>query len=634
MVNINSPSPIFKVDNPTVKVDKSVSTSHTDQVLDLTNSTKTLKNELNKTGTNFKFIQVKGTDGKNTLLSVEGLSTDERQELISDLKTGILDGDKKVSKQFSHVEFAELTQGHDFSLQIKGKRVPGASTGEIKTYDIHKDLGTQTFVQETASEASSHIAPLSTADAVIAKSNENPDDKMWTLMNGGLGTEENNNFKNGIILTHGEPFIRESGSTQENGKAKLTSMSMSDYQAMIVSDFNFNGAMSKFANVEDFTESLSAAYPEKAVEMGKDNFNALAENIYSYAKTGHDAGTPPKTNIAEMQGMLYVLDPEIGEASDTNTKMQDGRTEIVDGKTTTRDIKTFTPPGWSGPPLFQGDGYHGRATILTTRFILEKPQKVEKPPESFSLSVDMDVSLPFKMDPEAYTTVSGDVTGSMSGNLIDIERKRNEIQTVVGYEVPLQIFLNNSTQVTRAGREGQELNVTPGNSISSLRTSGSSTRRALDGRNSELSDNTQRESPFNAAISSIENIDPTISGGDQYNKIDVVILCDEPEKDPLMLEQLIQAADIPDKEVNVRFVNPKTGQEVTLAQIKQEYCNKDGSVNRDKLLNKTVTSNSVKYDQQEDAFVFDFNRIAPGFGTVSGHQRNATSAANPAYLNR
>ncbi len=154
---------------------------------------------------------------------------------------------------------------------------------------------------------------------------------------------------------------------------------LGDYRAMVQRDFNFSGVVNTYiggnrdgrtprevylAGVDAFLKDVVARfYPGKQlddpdVQVCKE----IARNIWSYATTGMDvSGT---TDVAEMQGLLYVFDRQIRGSSDTNTVMEDG--EDADDY--------FILPGteeWEPPiKLLKGDGRHGRATILTTRHLL------------------------------------------------------------------------------------------------------------------------------------------------------------------------------------------------------------------------------------------------------------------------
>lgn len=152
-----------------------------------------------------------------------------------------------------------------------------------------------------------------------------------------------------------------------------------DYRAMLRQDFNFQGMVDDFAGeaADRSPEQVRAAgesrflasvvkrfYPGRAVDDPTvQPAVAIARNLWSYATCGHD--TAGVTDIAQMQGLLYVFDEQVAANSDTNTRMAKGD----------KEDDYFVVPGtesWDSPiKLLKGDGRHGRATILTTRHILQ-----------------------------------------------------------------------------------------------------------------------------------------------------------------------------------------------------------------------------------------------------------------------
>jgi len=86
----------------------------------------------------------------------------------------------------------------------------------------------------------------------------------------------------------------------------------------------------------------------------------------------------------------------------------------------------------------------------------------------------------------------------------------------------------------------------------------------------------ERESPFNAAITAINRGFPA-TGDPKIDKLpkEVLILADEPDQSfkdygAAKLQELIDVASL--QNVNVKFVNPGTGKEITLDEIKKQIC--------------------------------------------------------------
>jgi hypothetical protein len=211
---------------------------------------------------------------------------------------------------------------------------------------------------------------VKTADQTLEKSNANASDKVWDFMNGGATSVNPSTkpeaFKNSIQLGEdGSVKVIGKGDKDVTGEMEGFPKTKADFQKLIVKDFNFNGAISKFnaaGGESTFVQEMKNNHPDAVKKMGEENFDLLCKNVFSYAKTGHDLNG--KTDIGDMQGMLRQLNPKILDSSDSNTKMAaDGvinKTAIPKGKE-----DNYVVIGDKAIP--RGDDKYGRATILTTR---------------------------------------------------------------------------------------------------------------------------------------------------------------------------------------------------------------------------------------------------------------------------
>jgi hypothetical protein len=141
--------------------------------------------------------------------------------------------------------------------------------------------------------------------------------------------------------------------------ADLGLSGMDDYRERLKADFDFGGVISKYLELGDgakqaFLDDMLDKYATDTEpgDAKHDTILALSTELWSYATTGADS--TGKTDIGEMQGILYAIDAEIVKTSDSNTNMSEG---------------TFTLPG-TDIQIQRGDGVHGRATTLTTRHLL------------------------------------------------------------------------------------------------------------------------------------------------------------------------------------------------------------------------------------------------------------------------
>ena len=201
----------------------------------------------------------------------------------------------------------------------------------------------------------------------------------------------------GFTLAGDKVQMGRSGEQQNANSAKLLQQTGVDgldaYRDMVAKDFDFGDVVGKYGGVGTgeerkargearFLEDVVARY-FKDEELNGEKAQAcreIARNIWSYATVGTDC--LGKTNIAEMQGLLYVFDKQIKRSSDTNTPMDEEHSFVVPG---TED--------WETPiRVLRGDDRHGQATILTTRHLLASMTEEPTIDESYLL-IDKSVSM-------------------------------------------------------------------------------------------------------------------------------------------------------------------------------------------------------------------------------------------------
>ncbi|MCO4748335.1 MAG: hypothetical protein KC912_26305, partial [Proteobacteria bacterium] len=194
---------------------------------------------------------------------------------------------------------------------------------------------------------------LRRAQAVVDQSNEDKDDAFWHAMNGenkGVekdGTTKPDEWYRGVKLEGDQVKGLHGGNT---GDVKT----IEQFRTQISEDLNFNDAFTNFKSVEAFESATVKRYAAGGDDKRVAQVTHIARNLWAYAKTGMDVGG--KTNIAELQGMLYSLDTMIRDASMSNTP-HEGSFEI---------------PGAEGVELDSlGDGFYGRASILECRMLAD-----------------------------------------------------------------------------------------------------------------------------------------------------------------------------------------------------------------------------------------------------------------------
>lgn len=348
--------PLQRVSSSTAQVATQSSQQATDGVVDLTNNDHAdTQTELNTSADQANFLRIE-VGGEDYFLDLQPLDPQQREQVLNDLKAQILDGNGEVSADFNADDFFRAIDGENNTFQV------GEGRSEV-TFDGNVDQ----------------------SQAVLDRSNEG-EDTYFDFMNNNetslssSGASEHVGDKNkpaawynGFQIENGE--VNTYRSALDTRNVTTPELTMQDYQNMLIADFNFNGAIDQFQELggqDAFVQAMQERFPDH--HLGQDGLAVLAEHVWSYATTGHDANEPPRTNIAEMQGMLYELDPRIQHSSDTNTPMSD-RPFTVDGIDT---------------PLRLGDGLHGRATILTTRHLLSgtNVERTEAPTMEITSFVD------------------------------------------------------------------------------------------------------------------------------------------------------------------------------------------------------------------------------------------------------
>lgn len=350
----------------------------------------------------------------NFYLDLRPLTPEQRQEVIADLKAHILDGGQ-VSDDFNPETFFKVTVEQVSAYQQNTSKT-GSPEDLTKTtisygggeniYSFSGDIkdaqkvvnGSVTFASNIHTQSDDPNTPApSELDQFRAE--------FWDFTNGGekvlnpqdatqhVGDlDKPGSWYNGITLdANGAPAFWNSPNYDGDSPGAID---LQMYQDMLVADFDFNNGISNFQAIdrelgyEDgqaFAEAMIAKNPDHT--LGEEGLRALAAEVWSYATTGHNLSG--ETDIREMQGFLYALDPEIVESSDSNTRMSQTETMSVEAYNALPEQDVWSndePPvlqevgrmNKDGQPNFMefegkmiplGDGYHGRATTLTTRHI-------------------------------------------------------------------------------------------------------------------------------------------------------------------------------------------------------------------------------------------------------------------------
>lgn len=233
------------------------------------------------------------------------------------------------------------------------------------------------------------------------------------------------------------------------GGVSKPELTLKDYKQMVKKDFNFNGAVSEIqaaakkevlaaegAKASDegfysssykktdgtglldmktmhqkletaarnkFIDSVVQAFDPKHPILSTTELKAVAKEVWSYATTG--AATDNSIDIAKLQGMLALLDPEMEKTGFNNDmKADQAIDEAAFDKKSSAEKANYFKVGEHYAPL--GDEFHGRSTILQTRHLMES----FRPETPAKVNI---TTLPGELQGYSNTVLLTDVSGSM-----------------------------------------------------------------------------------------------------------------------------------------------------------------------------------------------------------------------------
>lgn len=339
--------------------------------------------------------KVKSTGGTKPVERLATAPKTDAQDIISLVDAAKIPAElAKADAHYVHL----IASGKDVYLNLgdpPDRTVLTSLTKDLLGPDgeVQQGLDAKTFftlegndvVAGKAKENATFGAGTRSADDVLKSSNEKSNvigssstdplgekmDQVWDIMNGGrtelnkkdlpadhqVGKEKKDaSWYNGIQI-HTDPetgaqTVQVERTALDNRTDPLPELSIDEYRQMLIRDFDYNGAITQFkelGGLTAFVKAVLARYPDQDPKT----MTVVATEVWSYATTGMD--TKGVTDIAQMQGYLYALDPSIKVSSDTNTLMG----------------AEFNAGTKEKPIMLKGgDGKHGRATILTTRHLL------------------------------------------------------------------------------------------------------------------------------------------------------------------------------------------------------------------------------------------------------------------------
>ena len=266
-------------------------------------------------------------------------------------------------------------------------------------------------------------ATIANAQEVLSSSNtaaRNGADPLWNSTNGStdqlVPTNKPRQFKAGIELDeNGQPVWNDGGASLGYGNvdmgisflsmdpgddpaaAVIPAPTLADFRARLVADFDFLGGVSGFKERDQGADEFAAAIVRRTLGGDPDlsqmseaakikvlGLELLARNVWSYATRGADLSG--KTDIGQMQGMLFTLDTQIALASNSNQEIDETKPFVMgastneQGETTVAGLTAAAGRLGLDPEcvdlsdltLHESDDVYGRATILQTRHLMQE----------------------------------------------------------------------------------------------------------------------------------------------------------------------------------------------------------------------------------------------------------------------
>jgi len=411
---------------------------------------------------------------------------------------------------------------------------------------------------------------LRQAQDVVDESNElaaKGEDQVWLAQNGSNkgvfadGGDKPDEWKRGISTKDGEfGYVHGAEATGIDD--------LEEFQEQIAHDLNFNGVFDAYTSEQEFVSALVSQYGSSGGPDRKEQVRAIAENLWSYATEGQDV--EGNTDVAELQGLLFALDPLIAEASQSNT---------------THD-NNFTIPGTSIELGTGGDDYYGRATMLECRLLssvledLPTPQddtpvldQFEEQIETPEPSIDR---TPEDDDVFGRTHFMTDVSGSMYGDFRALSDYFDEVdfgETRIGglnsyYDelnwhndgkaVPMEEGRDIMSDLARVGLHNKDFNL-----------SGKKDKaEAISGAFKNIGGG-KEESPITTALTMLEGMDDTRI--DRVEGEQIIIATDEGDSKPGRLRELRDMAREMGVLVKVLYFTSSKGiYEININKIKDE----------------------------------------------------------------
>jgi len=266
-------------------------------------------------------------------------------------------------------------------------------------------------------------ATIANAQEVLSSSNtaaRNGADPLWSSTNGStdqlVPTNKPRQFKAGIELDeNGQPVWNDGGASLGYGNADMgisflsmdpgddpaaaviPAPTLADFRARLVADFDFLGGVSGFKERDQGADEFAAAIVRRTLGGDPDlsqmseaakikvlGIELLARNVWSYATRGADLSG--KTDIGQMQGMLFTLDAQIALASNSNQEIDETKPFVMgastneQGETTVAGLTAAAGRLGLDPEcvdlsdltLHEADDVYGRATILQARHLMQE----------------------------------------------------------------------------------------------------------------------------------------------------------------------------------------------------------------------------------------------------------------------
>jgi hypothetical protein len=622
-----------------------------DKVMDLT-SPENIQAELNTQ--DVQFVRLKA-DKKEFFFDLSQMSPEQKQGLIQDLKAKV--GTAVSRQQFDPQKFFDLTASGKIEYAVRTENFSTLTTEILDAQGILDKSMSGKGVPELNNNAFAVMNGNYTTQAGEGVPVRNALTKEDVPAEARVGEQHKpSEWYNGFqVTTNGQGQQEVSLYLRDKTQALPTAikdLTIANYQQMLKNDFNFQGAV-KFIQAKAtkalpptatpaevsakaeglFIEAVGQKFAGGHPSLSPEQLKTVAQHVWSYASTGAD--TDGKVDIAKLQGMMRVLDPEIQRSGNNNG---------------TGELFSLNGPGGK-VSIRKGDEFHGRSTILQTRHLMadlvtqsselqftSQPDKIpglQGYQESLIL-VDNSSSMGNDTQFLAQILKTSGIDGKIAvGTFID-KASPMEWSDKTGNETNGPVFMKPAESIALLDRQGNAHNQAYGPGADPTAAPGSAFAIEPENKGSDSvsanvdvkvngvyhtvkatwNENHMRESGIEAGIQALAKLPDMPPSADGKNSKQMVLVTDETDAaDPKRLALLQSMAKKKGVDVKVMVINSQT-QSVRMVNVSLITDQQRNAATQDTVTETLQSKKSgLKNENQISAggngrYMMDWNKIA------------------------